>query len=266
MSGETFPYGYARPAGGGPQGMGTMLTWEQYQTKKTFYLLHPEVQRRLGALMHAAHAVGVPLGAGTGWRVQPNPPPKGFAKPGNSWHESCPVNPQSATAFAIDTVPNVSWAWMETHCGSFGFRTFKFVGDEPWHIQPTEISASRKYATTPPSLYTWDLPGTPPVTPPPVTPPPTTGGTFTLELQKNEVTPAKREQLRGNGDVYLIQQIAQGHFKQLGHPDYDCGKPDGDYGDRSQKAVRKMQGDGGLKQDAEVGPKTWSYILNSLGG
>lgn len=87
-----------------------------------------------------------------------------------------------------------------------------------------------------------------------------------MELQKNELTPAKRDALRGNGDVYLIQQIAQGHFKQLGHPDYDCGKPDGDYGDRSQKAVRKMQADGGLTQDACVGPATWGYLLNKTGG
>ena len=268
MAGETFPWGYARPPDGGPQGMGTMLTWEQMQTKKSFYNLHPEVQRRFHALIHAANAVGVPLGVGTGWRVQPNPPPPGFAKPGNSWHESCPVSPQSATAFAIDTVPNVSWPWMETHCGSFGFRTFKYVGNEPWHIQPTEISAARRYATTPPSLYTWDLPGTAPApTPPTPTPtPPPSGGTFTLELQKNTVTPAKREQLRGNGDVFLIQQIAQGHYKQLGNTNYDCGKPDGDYGDRTQQAVRQMQADGGLKQDAEVGPKTWAYILNSAGG
>src|SRR4029077_1339347 len=127
--------------------------------------LHPEVQRRFHALIDTAAAIGVPLGVGTGWRVQTNPPPPGFAKPGNSWHESCPVSPQSATALAIDTVPNVSWPWMEDHCGNFGFRTFKFVGNEPWHIQPTEISASRKYTGTPPVLYTWDLPGQPPPTP-----------------------------------------------------------------------------------------------------
>ena len=84
-----------------------------------------------------------------------------------------------------------------------------------------DLDVSRKYATKLPPLTVWPLPSEPPpvVTPPPITtPPPTTGGTFTLELQKNELTPAKREQLRGNGDVYLVQQIAQGHFKQLGNP------------------------------------------------
>ena len=87
-----------------------------------------------------------------------------------------------------------------------------------------------------------------------------------MELQKNELTPAKREQLRGNGDVYIVQQIAQGHFKQLGNPVYDCGKPDGDYGPRTVDAVKQMQRDGGLNSDGECGPNTWAYILNQSGG
>jgi hypothetical protein len=150
--------------------MGTLLTWEQMLTRITVRNLHPEVQRRFHALILFAYNVGVPLGCGTGWRVQPNPPPAGFAKPGNSWHESCPVSPSSQTAFAIDTVPAPSWPWMEEHCGNFGFRTFKYVNKEPWHIQPTEIPASRKYATTPPKLYVWKLPGDKPPKAP--TPPP----------------------------------------------------------------------------------------------
>jgi len=150
----TFPYGYS----GSPQGMGTMLTWDQMMTKSTVYNLHPEVRRRLKALIEFAATKGVHLGVGTGWRVQPNPPPPGFAKPGNSWHESCPVNPVSPTALAIDTVCDVSWNWMETNCAAYGFRTFRNVNNEPWHIQPSEIPASRSYATVLPPLKTWTLP------------------------------------------------------------------------------------------------------------
>jgi hypothetical protein len=155
----TFPFGYNRPPGGGPQGMGTMLTWDQMMTKKTVRNLHPEVRRRFKALIEAAAAAGVHLGVGTGWRVQPNPPPPGFAKPGNSWHESCPVSPTTETALAIDTVCDVSWDWLEHHCAVYGFRTFRYVGKEPWHIQPIEIPASRSYATKLPPLRTWSLPG-----------------------------------------------------------------------------------------------------------
>jgi hypothetical protein len=162
----TFPYGYA----GSPQGMGTMLTWDQMMTKSTVYNLHPEVRRRFKALIEFAATKGVHLGVGTGWRVQPSPPPPGFAQPGNSWHESCPVNPVSPTALAIDTVCDVSWNWMEQNCAAYGFRTFRNVNNEPWHIQPTEIPAGRSYATVLPPIKTWDLPGdTTPPTPIPET-------------------------------------------------------------------------------------------------
>jgi hypothetical protein len=120
---------------------------------------------------------------------------------------------------------------------------------------------------------TWDMNqfrsavlGAPAPTPEPPTPTPPAGGTYTLDLQKNDLTPAKREALRGNGDVYLIQQIAQGHYKQLGNPAYDCGTPDGDYGPKTQNAVKQLQRDGGLGADAWVGPQTWSYVLNKSGG
>jgi len=147
----SFPFGYN----------GKRLTWDQMMTQSTVNRLHPEVRRRLKALIEHAASQGRPLGVGTGWRVQPNPPPPGFAKPGNSWHESCPVSPASPTALAIDTVLASSWPWMEEHCGAFGFRTFKDVNDEPWHIQPVEIPGSRKFATTLPPLKTWPLPGLP---------------------------------------------------------------------------------------------------------
>jgi len=99
-----------------------------------------------------------------------------------------------------------------------------------------------------------------------VTPPPPSGGTFTLELQKNTLTPERRAELRGNGDVYLIQQIAMGHYSQLGNERYNCGPPDGDYGPKTQAAVKQIQADGGLDQDAKCGPATWGYILNKSGG
>jgi hypothetical protein len=163
---QTFPYGYERPPDGGQQGMGTMLTWDQMMLKATVRNLHPEVRRRFKALIEFAATQGVPLGVGTAWRVQPNPPPPGFAQPGNSWHESCPVSPLSPTAVAIDTVPTSSWDWMERNCAAYGFRTFRNVNNEPWHIQPTEIPTGRKFATTMPPMTVWVLPGDKPPVPP----------------------------------------------------------------------------------------------------
>jgi peptidoglycan hydrolase-like protein with peptidoglycan-binding domain len=156
-----FPYGYAAGAGG-VLGMGTMLTWEQMKAKTTVNKLHPEVQRRFKALIEHAQKQGVPLGVGTGWRIQPVNKP-GFAAPGNSYHEGFPANGTAGNALAIDTVPNISWNWMEANCGKFGLRTFRHVNSEPWHLQPMEISTSRNRATECPPLQRFNLPGTPTV-------------------------------------------------------------------------------------------------------
>lgn len=153
-----YPYGYT-PDAHGVQGMGTMLTRAECEAKQTVHKLHPEFWRRTIALMEFAYQAGVPLGVGTGWRVQPNPPPPGFAPPGNSNHEGFPADGSSGGAVAIDTVPDRSWAWMETRCAQFGLRTFRDVNDEPWHIQPIEIPAGRNWRTEPWQLEPWPLPG-----------------------------------------------------------------------------------------------------------
>jgi len=253
MSGERFPYGYKRPPDGGPQGMGTMLTWDEMMTKSTVKYLHPEVRRRLKALLEAAHKVGVPLGVGTGWRVQPDPPPPGFAKPGNSWHESCPVSPTSSTAFAIDTVPNVSWQWMEEHCGKYGFRTFRYVGNEPWHIQPTEIAASRKFATSPPPLYSWPLPAVqPPTTTPPPVEPPTSSGVVRVDAYRKEV----RQGSSGKMAKMCQQQINLIAAQNV--------VEDGNFGPQSVAALKNVQTVLGVPADGICGPKTWQALENAI--
>ena len=165
MTEPRYPYAYARDSNG-VMGMGTMLTLPEYETKTTVENLHPEVWRRFRALMEFGYSQGIPVGVGTGWRVQPDPPPAGFAQPGNSWHESVPVNPASATALAIDTVPNISWDWMFANAGAYGLRSFRYVNNESWHFQAAEISTSRRHATTMPALVHWELPGQPEPAPP----------------------------------------------------------------------------------------------------
>jgi len=150
-----YPFGYA----GNPQGMGTLLTIEQYDTLRTIRQLNFEMWRRTRALMIYAGSVGVPLGVGTGWRIQPNPPPPGFASPGNSNHEGFPADGVSGGAVAADMVPAPSWPWMEAHLAAFGLRSFRNVNSEPWHIQPWEIPASRNYRRAPWVLPFFPLPG-----------------------------------------------------------------------------------------------------------
>jgi hypothetical protein len=256
-----FPYGYKRPPDGGPQGMGTMLTWDEMMTKSTVKYLHPEIQRRLKAMIEAAHALGVPLGVGTGWRVQPDPPPPGFAKPGNSWHESVPVAPTSSTALGIDTVPSVSWQWMEEHCGKFGFRTFRYVGNEPWHIQPTEISASRRYATELPPLYTWPLPELPQPTPTPPeptpippepTPTPPSTGVFRVDGYRKDVKDGSSGKMAKRCQQQINLLAGQGVTE------------DGQFGPKSVAALKNVQGVLGVPADGVCGPKTWQAFENGI--
>ena len=163
---NTYPYGY-NVDGNGVAGMGTMLTIAQCELKQTVYKLHPEFWRRYSALMQYALTCGVHLGVGTGWRIQQNPPPPGFAQPGNSNHEGFPADGTSGGAVAIDTVCDVSWNWMEHNLAAYGLKSFRNVNDEPWHIQPAEIPNSRNWRTEPWKLETFPLPGETPVPQPP---------------------------------------------------------------------------------------------------
>lgn len=242
----TFPYGYTKDANG-VMGMGTQLTWDQMMTKKSVNHLHPEVQRRFHALIDYAASCGVPLGVGTGWRTQPNPPPPGFAKPGNSWHESCPVDPNSATAMAIDTVPAPSWPWMEINCGAFGFRTFKYVGNEPWHIQPVEITTSRKYASVCPTLPTWPLPGTSPTPTPPVQ-----SGIITVQGYRITVEQGSSGKMAKMCQQQINLIAGQGLAE------------DGNFGPQSVAGLKNVQTVLGCTVDGQCGPKTWQAMENGI--
>jgi hypothetical protein len=243
MSDQTYPYGY----NGDPQGMGTMLTWAQMMSKSTVYNLHPEVQRRFQALIAYAASVGVPLGVGTGWRVQPNPPPPGFAKPGNSWHESCPCSPTTASALGIDTVPNVSWDWMEANCGAYGFRTFRNVNNEPWHIQPSEIPASRSYTSTLPPLKTWALPG-----PTPPTPTPPKSGAYTVQGYRTTVK---------QGSSGKMAKMCQEQINLLSGQGV---AEDGNFGSQSVAALKNVQAVLKVTADGVCGQQTWQAFENGI--
>jgi hypothetical protein len=127
--------------------------------------VHPEIQRRVIAMMDAARAAGVDLGVGgalrttaeqeqlflsrhhvsiTGccWyklrRYQLNDGAAHAAPPGKSYHEPT-IDGRCA---ALDMVGWES-GWLERNAGRFAMRTFTEVNGERWHIQPTELPASR---------------------------------------------------------------------------------------------------------------------------
>ena len=238
-----YPFGYS----GTPAGMGTMLTWDEMMQKKTVRLLHPEFLRRFKAFIEFAASCGVPLGVGEAWRVQPNPPPPGFAKPGNSWHESCPCSPESATALAIDTVPDTSWNWMENNIGLYGMKTFRNVNNEPWHIQMKEVPNSRNSATSLPWIDTnYPLPGSPDPIPSPIS------GVFTVQGYRQEVV---------QGSSGRMAKMCQQQINLLSGQGLD---EDGDFGPQSVAALKNLQTVLDCQADGECGPKTWQAMEDGI--
>jgi len=224
----TYPYGYAADASG-VQGMGTMLTMEQYRAKKTVYQLNSEFWRRYSALMEYGAASGVPLGTGTGWRVQPSPPPTGFAAPGNSNHEGFPADGVSGGAVAIDAVPNISWPWMEKNLAAYGLRSFKYINNEPWHVQPVEIPASRRWRTEPWILPPFTLPGHAPHPPEVLATPP-----GSPSFRKGATDSSTKMSGAPDGRVTWLQTILRDEY-------VFTIVPDGQFGTKTDAALRVMQ-------------------------
>ena len=230
---QTFPYGYN----------GARLTWDQMMRQSTVNRLHPEVRRRFRALIEHAAREGRPLGVGTGWRIQPNPPPPGFARPGNSWHESCPVSPTSSTAMAIDTVQQSSWDWMERNCKTYGLRTFRHVNNEPWHVQPVEIPTGRRFATTLPPLRTWPLPDPPP---------PSTSGVFVVQGYRQTVKQGSSGKMAKMCQQQMNLLAGQGVVE------------DGEFGNQSVTALKNVQSALGVTADGICGQQTWQAFENGI--
>lgn len=185
MAEVLYPYGYA----------GSKLTMAQLKAKTTWINGHPEFQRRLEALLIAGKGR---LGVGTLWRssatqektfldrhyvvssggccvfngkrYQKKSGVAHAAPPGKSFHEGTVYG----TAAAMDAIGDLNW--MHVIEGAYGFKDFRNVGNEPWHIQFLEFpnSVTSWKAAGSPQPKKWVLPGTQPEPEPtPPTPTPT---------------------------------------------------------------------------------------------
>lgn len=200
----TYLYGYPK------NGVETRVTREQLDTKWTWRMLHPELQRRLLAMMHAAMVAGFDCGIGEGARSTNSQTstflarhvavPSGgccsyknqrfalkagmahAAPPGSSVHED---ELYDGYALAVDMR---GWEnhWFDNNCSRFGLKNFggkvgPNVNNEEWHFQPIEFGNSRSTIVAQIAqgvrLMRFPLPGEgfpPPVIEPPVivNPPP----------------------------------------------------------------------------------------------
>lgn len=146
---DTFIYNYGSSEG-------RRHTLEEEMDRLTVNHLDKEFRRRVFDMMTDGLRSGVDVGIGGGYRPasdqlddKGNVKP-GFAAPGNSNHQPFPWESENPNAVAVDAIGNLDW--VEVNCGNFGLRTFRFVNEEPWHLQPSEIPASRSMRQEP-----WDL-------------------------------------------------------------------------------------------------------------
>lgn len=254
----------------------TRRTLAELNAWSPFANVHPEVRRRVIALMDAARAKGVDLGVGGAFRTYDSQKSLflsrhnlvasggccGFegkryalisgaahaAPPGLSYHEETVPLDGRRWGVALDMV---GWenGWMENNVAAYGLRTFKNVNSEPWHIQPgtTEIPTSRSQYD--PMLHTikvWPLPSAPAPTPTPIDVP----------------TPTLRTGATG-GEVRELQTLC----KFWGWYPYTV---DGSFGTRTAEAVKKMQGVLRVTADGVYGPVTadalrrWLTAMSAL--
>ena len=263
---NTYPYGYTKD-GAGVAGMGTMLNMQQYEMKATVRNLNPEFWRRFRAFMEFALTQGVHIGVGTGWRIQPDPPPPGFAQPGNSNHEGFPAK-GGVGAVAIDMVPVPSWGWMEPNLKAYGLRSFLVPSttgykgkNEPWHIQPAEIPASRSWRTEPWTLQKFPLPsgGTaPPPTPAPSPNPPT--GSWAVDVCNKMATLTK-----GAKGVYVKRmQHFLAYAGQMSPT--NTANFDGVFGSGTEGALNRFLATGGRPQNGICDDYVWNWFMDTGNG
>lgn len=197
-------------------------TLDELKAWPQFANIHPEVQRRVIALLNLARHAGVDLGIGGGFRStqeqfalfnsRHNVVTSGgcctydgkhwalvagcahAAPPNQSYHEGTVSLNGRAYGVALDMIGYES-GWMEKNLASVGMRSFAGLSGsarEPWHIQPVEVPTERaQYNPTMHTLKVWALPTIPTAHPAPGTPIPTptiklgSTGTEVKELQQH---------------------------------------------------------------------------------
>ena len=242
-----------------PVYQGRRVSLAEIQQMRGYTLLHLTLQDRVSRLMVASEGK---VGFGEGFRSEDQQKqmflsryqkdPGGsvrwagerwkhvsgatVAPPGRSMHE---------LGLAADLVGDM--AWITANCGQFALKTFAFVNDEPWHVQPFELPNSRrdyekigspwkaKTAAAPTTTATADA-----------------GAGDQPDAVPPTVTPGMRGPLAGQLQDVMIRRglIAD-----------TIGNRDEFYGPATQAIIKQFQADHGLKTDGRVGPITWAALL-----
>jgi hypothetical protein len=153
---RTYVYGYA----------GQRYTRAQIEGFPNFYRLHPEIRRRIWALLDAAQDAGVDQGIGSCWRSRDR-----AQELYDLWRlgkRSAPAMPPDRTyhcekqdgfCYAADLIASDGHRWMNANAHRYGLRHFANVNDEPWHVQPPELATACTAAFQGRALPAFPLPG-----------------------------------------------------------------------------------------------------------
>lgn len=242
MAKETYLFGYA----------GKRKTFNQMMATNTYSRIHPEVRRRLEAMLEDCP---YDLGFGNGWRSTKdqewsNDNSAGTTA-GNSYHES--VTPEGY-CLAFDLLNyNPAIKWANENCHKYGLYTgIDWRKSEKWHCQPKEIPDSRRYYN--PNVHTldvWNLPGDAPV--------------ITSVWPNPRLTGSRS--IRPGARGFYVKQV-QRNLKEFantsGRKEFDPGPIDGIYGPKSVAAMKEWQQeltDAGFSPgavDGWYGPNTYT--------
>ena len=247
----TYLFGYS----------GNRYTVEQLETFDTWNKVHPEVRRRVLAMVDGAAKAGYDLGIGSGWRsdktqlalflsryyvvscevgydvrydgkcwrkkagVAPAAPP------GRSYHESSDPMGYALAVDMLNVQPAIDWA--NAMDGFYWLKDFEAVNGEQWHYQPIEIPNSRRlYDGNVHTLGRWAPPKQ---------------CTVARTLKKGDT----------GTEVRCLQSTLKNHPQ---HPQPSLAV-DGSFGSQTETAVKNYQNVKGLTVDGIAGPIT----LGSLG-
>lgn len=262
---------------------GTVVSRERLLTWKHYERLEDEFARRLLAAMDASIAAGTPFGIGSSlrreeqqlslflsrhhevkiggccvyngkrWRL--NRGAAHAAPPGRSMHEDTTL--PTGECLATDTVGKSGWEWLKVHAAEYGLRSFWNVNNEPWHVQPIDVSASRRlfearrWKEYP--LKVWTLPGATDDVPP-------------VQVVEAPTPTIRLRRVNNRAEVRELQALCNFYGWRDAY-----GREllvDGDYGAKSYQACRTMQRALKVPVDGVYGPmtaRTLQAFLNEMG-
>ena len=247
------------PTWGKPQ------TIEQLCASSSYVRLHTTMQERIRALVEASDGR---IGLGVGWRSEEQQRAMFLDRyevsahgktmwEGKRWRKKseklATAAPPGRSMHEIGLAADMAGdhAWVVANAGRFALKHFAFVNDEPWHVQPFELSNSRREYER--AGKPWQS-GMPVVTSKASADPPkapAASGDPVTDAPMLEVLPGMRGPVVGQLQAVLIK---------LGLMKDSVANRDEFYGTGTQEVIKRFQKRRGLKPDGRVGKKTWAAL------